>query len=191
MLLAFDQVAEILNNRLREVDLIAIDGLPCAGKSTLATYLSRRFGLPVLGFDAFYLPEESWATDIAPCTPFPFFRMREFYEAVRDLKIAGRCRYRPYDWAIGAISAGAIEMHRNGPLIVEGCSVLEATIAPFYDLKIFVESNAATLMEALRERDGELDSPNWQRLYLPSVDLYMQTTPRHRADVAVTGRGIG
>jgi hypothetical protein len=45
-------------------------------------------------------------------------------------------------------------------------------------------------MAARAVRDGTSDEANWHNLYLPSVDLYMATEPKARADVVVAGRGI-
>jgi hypothetical protein len=72
---------------------------------------------------------------------------------------------------------------------VEDCSVLDPEIGPFYDLRVFVISDRATLMDARRARDGDVDAANWERLFLPSTDLYMNTVPQHRADIVVLGRG--
>jgi hypothetical protein len=94
-LLPFDQVADALKARIHAAALIAIDGLPCCGKSTLAERLASQFGLATLGFDDFYLPEPFWPADIAPEFPFPFFRITEFRDAVRALKTEGRCSYHP------------------------------------------------------------------------------------------------
>jgi uridine kinase len=189
VVLSIDQVADALSDRIRVADLIAIDGLPCSGKTTLAERLASQFELDTLGFDDFYLPEPFWPADIAPGFPFPFFRIGEFREAVRALKTEGRCSYRCHNWDTGQISASARELRRNGPLIVEGCSVLDPEISALYDVSVFVISDPATLMDARRARDGDVDALHWEHLFLPSVELYMKTMPQQRADVLVLGRG--
>ena len=70
-MLGFNEVGDVLAARIRVAKLIAIDGFPCAGKSTLADRLAEQFGLQSLGFDDFYLPEPYWPADIAPGFPFP------------------------------------------------------------------------------------------------------------------------
>jgi hypothetical protein len=114
-LLGFDEVGDALAARICVAKLIAIDGFPCAGKSTLADRLAEQFALQIYGFDDFYLPEPRWPADIAPGFPFPFFRTQEFYEAVRTLKIEGRCLYHPYDWGSSHISTITHELSRTGP----------------------------------------------------------------------------
>ena len=97
--------------------------------------------------------------------------------------------YRPYDWCSGQISSIARELYRRGPLIVEGCSVLDPQLEPHYGLRLFVASDRETVLAARRARDGDHDAENWQRLFLPSVDLYMATLPERRADFVISGRG--
>jgi uridine kinase len=180
---------DALGARIQTARLIAIDGLPCSGKSALADRLAAAFGLETLAFDDFYLPEPLWPRGIRPGFPFPFFRVKEFHEALHGLATEGRCSYRPYDWCNGQISSIARELYRRGPLIVEGCSVLDPQLEPHYDLRLFVASDRETVLAARRARDGDHDAENWQRLFLPSVDLYMATLPERRADFVISGRG--
>jgi uridine kinase len=186
----FDRAAESLRSSVRAAELIAVDGLPCAGKSTFAALLASKFRLQILDFDNFYLPEEAWPVNVAPTFPFPFFRVTEFYEAVHSLKTKGRCLYRAYHWGTCQISKVAHELHRHGPLVVDGCSVLDPQIVEYFDLRVFIESDPATLMETRLARDGDVDTLNWHRLFLPSFDIYMRTMPQERADIVISGRGM-
>ncbi|WP_048860854.1 uridine kinase family protein [Acidisphaera rubrifaciens] len=189
-MLTFDDVAETLEARIRAARLIAIDGLPCAGKTTLAVHLATRFGLPILAFDDFYRPEHTWPRDIAPSFPYPFIRVDEFRSAITALHAAGGCDYVPFDWTTRCLLADPMPLHPEGPLIVEGCSVLDPVLRPLYDLALFIESDAPSIIEARRFRDGGIDDEAaWRALFLPSVDLYMATQPSLRADVVVRGRG--
>src|SRR5262249_4630680 len=148
-------------------------------------------GLDILGLDDFYLPEALWPQGIVPAFPFPFFRAEQFRDALHDLKTKGRCSYRPYDVESGRISATPRELHRRGPLIVEGCSALDPGLAHDYDLRLFVASDRATVLDARRHvRGGAAEAAHWERLFLPSVDLYMATEPERRADIVVKGRGL-
>lgn len=172
--------------------LIAIDGAPLSGKSTLAERLAARFGWPILGFDDFYLPEPDWPADIAPAFPFPFFRRDEFRAAVMGLKRDGACAWRPIDWPSLTVQPDALRLKTDGPVIVEGCSVLDPELAPLYDFRVFVASDRASLLQAQRARDGDnVLAADWRRLFLPSVDIYLAGQPEGRADLIVSGRGLG
>jgi uridine kinase len=179
-----------LARRDRPPRLLAVDGLPLSGKSTLAERLATRFGWDVLGFDDFYLPAKGWPAGVTPQFPFPFFRVEAFREAVRSLRTEGRCLWNPIDWPTLTVSPKRTELVVRGTVIVEGCSVLDPALVDLYDLRIFVESDRDTIVEAQRARDGDnalVD--DWTHLFLPSVNIYMQTNPRSRADLIVAGRG--
>jgi uridine kinase len=172
--------------------LIAIDGAPLSGKSTLAERLAERFGWPILGFDDFYRPAPDWPADIAPAFPFPFFRLDEFHAALRELKATGGCSWRPIDWPTLTVQPEPVRLEARGPVIVEGCSVLDPALTPLYDFSIFVESDRASLLAAQHARDGDNAlAADWRRLFLPSVDIYLATKPGARADLIVAGRGLG
>jgi uridine kinase len=189
-LLTFDQAESQLRDRILAAEMIAIDGLPLSGKTTLADRLANALGLDVFGFDDFVLPRPQRPVGVEPSYPFPYFRTAEFRDAVRSLKRQGTCSYRPFNWKIGRVDREERVVQRRGPMLVEGCSVLDPELAGLYDLRIFVESDRDTLMAARSVRDGNSDAANWHSLYLPSVDLYLATKPRERADVIVAGRGI-
>ena len=173
--------------------LIAIDGLPLSGKSTLAERLADRFGWPILGFDDFYLPASDWPPGIAPAFPFPFFRVDEFRACVEGLARGVACAWRPIDWPSLTVRPDEVRLESAGPVIVEGCSVLDPALTPLYGLTIFVASERASLLAAQHARDGDnVLAADWRRLFLPSVDLYVATTaPQARADLIVSGRGLG
>lgn len=171
--------------------MIAVDGLPLSGKSTLASSLADRFNWAVLEFDDFYLPSDGWPPDIEPAFPFPFFRLDEFHQAVRSLHELGKCCWRPIDWPTLTVKADPVYIEDGRPVIIEGCSVLDPALVDLYDVRLFVESDRSTLVKAQKARDGEnVLSEDWARLFLPSVDLYMRTRPDKRADFVVAGRGL-
>lgn len=188
--LTFDQVSALLQTLPLSAELIAIDGLPLAGKSTLAAQLVEEFGFGLVGVDDFVAPHEDWPSDIKPAYPFPFSRWEEFRTAVRALRNEGQCFYYPFDWEIGFVSPEPRYVVRDKPIIIEGAGALDPELVACFDLKFFVESDEATLMPARMARDGDVRTEDWTNLYLPSDALYMATKPQDRADFLVAGRGI-
>ena len=77
--------------------LIAIDGLPCAGKGSLVDKLREQVDLDCIELDDFVLPEEHWPS-LQPAFPFLFIRYDAFLDAVKTLSATGRCSYYPFDW---------------------------------------------------------------------------------------------
>ncbi len=68
-------------------------------------------------------------------------------------------------------------------------SVLEPGLCPSYGLRVFVESDHASVLAAAIARGDGVWEPAWRRLFMPSNDLYMATRPQDRADLLVAGRG--
>jgi hypothetical protein len=52
--------------RCTRPSLIAIDGLPCSGKSTITNRLAQRLELECVHLDEFVLPENDWPPNIKP-----------------------------------------------------------------------------------------------------------------------------
>lgn len=153
--------------------LLAVDGLPCSGKSTLAEKMAEANGFQCIAVDDF------------------FQRYEEFLTAIRELAGSGRCSYYPFDWPSMRFSQERrTVMLANGPVIVEGTSSLHPDLAPLFDVRFFVESDETTILDAVLRRDGNYFENEWRDLWLPNAALYMETKPRQRADFFVAGRGV-
>jgi uridine kinase len=168
--------------------LIAIDGLPCSGKSTMAKRLSERPGGDCIELDDFVLPQRDWPMVIRPAFPFPYIRYAAFVEAVQALSRVGVCSFRPFDWNSWEISRELRTVTREAPVIVEGVSSLNPMLCPLFDVRVFVESDRSTILQTATQRGVGPWEREWADLFLPSVDLYMATEPQKRADVLVLGR---
>jgi uridine kinase len=169
--------------------LIAIDGLPLAGKSTLAGRISTALRAEIIYLDDFVKPEAEWRSRSAPSFPFDFIRYDEFLTAVKSLAGDGLCSYRLYDWETAKIRDEYRIVRLDRPVIVEGVSSLHPELTQFYDLRFWVESDAETMLQASLERGVGNWEREWRDLFLPSVDLYTRTAPQDRAEFFVAGRG--
>jgi uridine kinase len=170
--------------------LIAIDGLPVSGKSTLATRLETELGATVISLDDFVRPEEEWRGRTGPSFPFPFIRYDAFLDTVATLARREPTRHRPFDWAAGKL-AEERQIPNDGLIVVEGVSAFHPRLAPLYDLRLWMESDPATVLEASLARGVGDWEHEWRTLFLPSVALYLETEPVDRADILVAGRGVG
>ena len=182
------KVIELARKRLDDARPIAIDGWAVAGKSTLASAIARELGLEVLGLDDFHAPRSTWPRTIAPAFPFPFFRDDELERVVRAVAGRGRATYRPHDWDDDSLGPPRT-ISGDRPVVVEGCSALRPSLAPLYALRIFVESDEASALDAALQRSSAVSSGEWRDLFLPSVARYFETNPRGRADLSTAGRG--
>jgi hypothetical protein len=152
--------------------------------------MAARLGADIVWLDDFVRPEAEWPSHDTPSWPFDYIRYDDFLGAVTALAREGRCVYRLWDWdAMRLGGEKVVTLER--PAIVEGVSALHPDLAPFYDLGIWVESDAATTMDASLARGVGAWEAEWRHMFLPSVELYLATDPRSRADVIVSGRGAG
>jgi uridine kinase len=185
---------DALVTHLRALDLkdglIAIDGWPCSGKSTLAKRICEAFGWDCLEVDDFSRPPHEWVGHAAPGYPFPFFRHDAFAAALDDLLTHRACTYHAIDWDADALQDAPKTLTRRGPMIIEGVTALAPERASGYALRIFVESDRASVFDAIFARDGRGHEHNWRTIVMPSDELYFATRPQDRADLRVAGRGI-
>lgn len=188
-ILTFDEVSALMQTLPLSADMIAIDGAPLSGKSTLAQRLADEFGLGLVRIDDFVRPEDDW-NGAQPSYPFPYFRHGEFAAVLKALRDEGQCFYYPFDWEIGFVSPEPRFIVRDKPILIEGVSVLDPALTGFYDLRFYVESDLSTLAAAQAERDGAGWAHHWRDLFMPAAELYRATQPQDRADFLVKGRGL-
>jgi hypothetical protein len=136
------------------------------------------------------LPQSNWPAKIRPSFPFGFIRYHDFLVAVKALAATGRCSYRAFDWKVLSTSPNWRHVALTKPVVVEGVSSLHPELCPLYGLRIFVEGDPRTVLEAVLKRGVGPWEQEWRELFLPSVDLYMRTHPERRADLLVPGRGV-
>lgn len=182
----FDRAISLIRPGAR---LVGIDGLPVSGKSTLAARLEAEMDATIVYLDDFVRPQSEWRGLAAPAFPFPYIRYDAFLKTVTRLAHGEPGHYRRYDWSAGALEQCWTSIEPRGLVVIEGVSALHPDLAPLYDLRLWVESDAATTLAASLARGvGDWES-EWRRLFLPSVALYLEGDPRRRADHLVAGRG--
>lgn len=148
------------------VRLIAIDGLPVSGKSTLAERIAADIEAECIYLDDFVRPEAEWRSRARPGFPFDYIRYDEFLGAVKALARDGSCSYRLYDWNTGRLGDEYRTVRLDRPVIVEGVSALHPELAPLYDLRFWIESDAMTTLDASLKRGVG----GWEREWRVSAD---------------------
>ena len=170
--------------------LLAIDGLPVSGKSTLAERLERELGATTVYLDDFVLPEGEWRHKVRPGLPFPYIAYDAFVDVVETLAQGQVARYQRYDWSTGRAGAWRV-VEPLGLITIEGVSVLNPDLSRLYDLRFWVESDAQTTLAASLSRGVGDWEQEWRELFMPSVALYLETRPQAWADHLVAGRDAG
>jgi hypothetical protein len=102
-MLTFDEVVALIASQPKPL-LVAIDGLPLSGKTTLAQRVIEELGAECLALDDLVRPEAEWSSRDKPSFPFDFVRYDEFVDAVRSLAHNRCCRFHPYNWETGVLS---------------------------------------------------------------------------------------
>lgn len=183
----FDAIPDLLSDRSNAI--VAIDGLPVSGKSTLAERLETELGATIVYLDDFVRPQAEWRDRVRPAFPFPYMRYDAFLATVTTLARGETARYQLYDWSTGRLAQWR-EVQPRGLVAIEGVSALHPDLAPLYDLRFWVQSDAETTLAAALARGVGDWEREWRDLFMPSVAHYWQTDPRSRADHLVAGRGV-
>ena len=171
--------------------LVAIDGRPCSGKTTLTLALAERLGAQTYFLDEFYLPPTQWPKNIQPGFPFPYFRYDEFVTGIQTLARGNPFKYFAYDFETGELAHSPTEISPSGkPILVEGVSVLNPVLLTNYHKKVYVVSDPSSERDRILSREKGRSKELWETLYLPSVDLYSKTCPWKNADILFAGRGV-
>ena len=150
---------------------VAIDG-PCAsGKSTLAQWLGRQLGCPVLRMDDFFLTPDL-RTPQRLAKPGENVDHERFFAQVLHPLCQGRpARFRPWDCHAGDFAPE--QTVAPCPLfITEGVYSLRPDLRDFYQLKIWVQADWPTRRQRLLDRSGEGCLARFEELWIPLEDAY-------------------
>ena len=132
--------------------LIAIDGLPYAGKGTLVDKLREQVDLDCIELDDFVLPEEHWPSHDQPAFPFQFIRYDAFLDAVRTLAATGRCSYYPFDWNTLSTSERRRDIRHTKPVVIEGVSALNPVLCDLHRHMVYLGEREDKLATEVRRR---------------------------------------
>ena len=157
--------------------VLALDGRCGSGKTTMATALAEQFpDSIVLHTDDFYLPPADrvpgW--EQTPCANMDLARLRD--EVLAPARAGKPVLYRAYSCREGAYLPPRV----LGPaplVIVEGSYSHHPSLAPYYDIKVFVTCSAEEQMRRLRAREG--------KRYLNFVQRWIPLEEEYFTDYAI------
>lgn len=173
-----EELSGLITARLKQQPtvLVALDGRCGSGKTTLAAQLAERFPQSItLHTDDFYLPPPQRVTGweripcanmhLDGCGPRPSRRTGRAGRMLQGLLLPGGC-----------LSAARV----LGPaplVIVEGSYSHHPSLAPYYDIKVFVTCSAEEQMRRLRAREG--------KRYLNFVQRWIPLEEEYFTDYAI------
>lgn len=168
----------------RTLQLIALSGPDCAGKSTLAVDVreqSNRLGLDItlLSIDAFLIPRSLRTSNASE--PIAYFENAFDYAALVQTLETTKSRS-------SAVSSNPPEI-----VLVEGVFLLRSELCHWWDLTIWIDVDTSVIMDRAVKRDKEYfgDEGTVRRVYqnrcLPAQDYHIRRDlPKQSADVTAT-----
>lgn len=165
--------------------LIAIDGCGGAGKTTVASTISRQLeAVCIVHMDDFYRPSLNRnEDDKAIGANFDWERLRDQVLEPASQKLA--INYQIYDWQKDSIEKWeAIGDYKI--IIVEGVYSSRKEIRHYHDYIIWVDASYETRLKRGIERDGLQARDIWMNVWMPEEDRYMtHQNPRSYANLVV------
>lgn len=168
---------------------MAVDGRGGAGKSTLARMLADGWpGATVVEMDDFHRPT-------AERQPRPgrhggnYDRERLVKELLEPVSAGRPGSYRRYDWDDDRLAEWH-EVPADGVVIVEGVYSSSEMLAPYFDLRLWVDCPYDVRLARGLARDGEEMRNRWVQEWMPAEDAYVAAErPDERAELVLDGRG--
>lgn len=133
---------------------VAIDGRAASGKTTLAAKLARRFDAAVVHMDDFFLRPGQRTPERLAEPGGNVDRERVLAEVLLPLSRGEKVVFRPYDCQTASLKE-EIALPEKRLVIVEGSYSLHPELRPFYDLAVFVTTDAKTQLERVEARSPD------------------------------------
>lgn len=146
------KIDELLCNRDRVI--VAIDGCSGAGKTTLATQLSKQYDCNVIHMDDFFLRAEQRSRErlAMPGGNIDYKRFEE--EVIKPLLAKKDFSFRPYDCSTGN-QREPVYIKYKKLTIIEGTYSLHPRYRDAMDIKIFLNIDEATQKERIKKRNPD------------------------------------
>lgn len=165
----FDIIEEKIADRERTV--LAIDGAAASGKTTLASFLSEKYGAEVVHMDDFFLPRERKTAARLAEPDGNIDRERFSAEVLPYINSRAPFSYGKYDCSLGKVTKN-VNIGEANLVIVEGVYSLSPYFRDYYDIKIMLTVERETQLARLRERSELWQYENFLKIWLPLEARY-------------------
>lgn len=162
--------------------ILAIDGRAAAGKSTLATEISRRFGAATVHADDFFLPYEMRSAERLSQPGGNIHYERFETEVVRHLG-------SEFDYGVFDCSCGELTWRQHipsgVPVTVEGAYCMSPRFGKYYDLSVFLTASADCRLSRI-ERRAPARLEMFRTRWMPLEEAYFAAFDTERtADIVI------
>ena len=164
--------------------ILVMDGMSCAGKTTAAAALSRRWNAPVVHMDDFYLPREL-RTPERRAEPGGNVHYERFLEEVLPHLSRGEpFTYRLFDCAVMDYR-GKAEVPAADVILVEGAYAMHPRFGDYGDVTVFFSVDPEEQLRRVAQREpGNED--DYENRWIPLENAYHAAYhTRDRADIVL------
>lgn len=164
--------------------ILVMDGMSCAGKTTAARALSRRWNAPVIHMDDFYLPREL-RTPARRAEPGGNVHYERFMEEVLPHLAKGEpFTYRVFDCAVMDYR-GEASVPAAGIVLVEGAYAMHPRFGDYGDVTVFFSVDPGEQRRRLARREPGNEEA-YETLWVPLENAYHAACrTRERADIVL------
>lgn len=162
---------------------VAIEGGSASGKTTLAALLQKVYGCSVFHMDDFFLrPEQRTAERLSE--PGGNVDRERFYQEVLVPLASGEdVVFRRYDCQTQSLGNPQCTVPR-ALNVVEGAYSMHPLLAPFYDLRVFMDISPELQEKRLFSRNGAVGAQNFLHRWIPLENAYFDALkPAARCDL--------
>ena len=157
--------------RRGERAVIAIDGRCASGKSSLASRLSRRLGLPVVHMDDFFLRPEQRSQARLSKPGENIDHERFLKEVLLPLSVGERPVYQPFNCHTGQL--GELVTLEDSPVVlVEGSYACLTELWDYYKRRVFLTVDPDRQLYRLEQRDGAEVLKDFRERWIPQEERY-------------------
>ncbi len=167
--------------------IVALDGMSCSGKTTLAKALAENFSGAVVHMDDFFLPADRFTAEMQALPGGNMDRDRFKAEVLEPLKAGRDFCYAPFSCKEQALLPEKTAV--SGRLIVvEGAYALLPDWGKYWDLALFLQVSMEEQQGRLLLRNGAKGMVPFLMRWIPREEAYFTACDvKSRCDAVVDG----
>lgn len=157
----------------KDTVLVGLDGMSCAGKSTLAGALSRHYGCPVVHMDDFFLPPELRTPERFAQPGGNVHYERVLAQVLRPLSRGEHTVYDRFN-CHSLTYTDQISLSPAPLIIVEGAYALHPALRAYYDLRVLCPVEPEVQLQRVLQRNGPQGLAAFRDKWIPLENRYLE-----------------
>lgn len=156
----------------KETVLVGLDGMSCAGKSTLAEALSQHYGCPVVHMDDFFLPPELRTPDRFAQPGGNVHYERVLAQVLLPLSRGEHTVYDRFD-CHSLSYTDRLSLSPAPLIVVEGAYALHPALRAYYDLRVLCPVEPEVQLQRVLQRNGAQGLAAFRDRWIPMENRYL------------------